>query len=334
MTGAPSASRTRPAVLAAPESPPARTPGRWWLIGGVPVIILVGIALLFESTGADLRGSAPFADPVHGFPLKDDWFFADWLHEGGRKVLTTAVILTTLAGVAAGCSRRWRGWCVPLLYLGICVGLGSLATGILKATTNRYSPWSITAFGGQVPWTTLFAGTPAPFHDGRSFPAGHAAPAFALVALAHLGWALGARRWWWWALPGLLLGALFGWTQQVRGAHFLSHNLWSLAIAWAIATGLAWLATRCGAWGLGSDPAVRAAIARRLAVLIPALSALALGLLLLASAYAGLLLIAGERLPKLAVGGALIVLGPGAGLACGWWAARLRQRAAPRSSAG
>ena len=39
--------------------------------------------------------------------------------------------------------------------------------------------------------------------------------------------------WKWRCLGGaLLLGVLFGVTQQLRGAHFLSHDLWSLIICW------------------------------------------------------------------------------------------------------
>lgn len=32
-----------------------------------------------------------------------------------------------------------------------------------------------------------------------------------------------------------MLGLTFGITQQLRGAHFLSHDLWSAALCWAIA---------------------------------------------------------------------------------------------------
>jgi len=34
----------------------------------------------------------------------------------------------------------------------------------------------------------------------------------------------------------LLLGVVLGVTQQLRGAHFLSHDIWALAICWFIAS--------------------------------------------------------------------------------------------------
>ncbi len=41
-------------------------------------------------------------------------------------------------------------------------------------------------------------------------------------------------RAWLWLLPSVLLGGLFAYTQHVRGAHFLSHNVWSAGICWLV----------------------------------------------------------------------------------------------------
>jgi hypothetical protein len=47
-------------------------------------------------------------------------------------------------------------------------------------------------------------------------------------------------RWQWWALASvLLLGLVFGIGQQLRGAHFVSHDVWTLGLCWFIATTLA-----------------------------------------------------------------------------------------------
>ena len=46
------------------------------------------------------------------------------------------------------------------------------------------------------------------------------------------------RRLWRWLglVTGLSAGLLFGISQQLRGAHFVSHDIWTLGICWATAS--------------------------------------------------------------------------------------------------
>jgi membrane-associated PAP2 superfamily phosphatase len=39
----------------------------------------------------------------------------------------------------------------------------------------------------------------------------------------------------------LVFGTAMGWSQMMRGAHFLSHNLWTLWVVWVVL--LAWYAS-------------------------------------------------------------------------------------------
>ena len=48
-------------------------------------------------------------------------------------------------------------------------------------------------------------------------------------------------------LPGLVVGWVFALGQQARGAHFLSHDLWSLTVCWFGALGM-FLAFRPERW--------------------------------------------------------------------------------------
>ncbi|RYE95440.1 MAG: hypothetical protein EOO41_05650, partial [Methanobacteriota archaeon] len=73
------------------------------------------------------------------------------------------------------------------------------------------------------------------------FPAGHASAGYAWVALYFCALALRPA----WRMPalwmGIAAGLLFGIAQQLRGAHFLSHDLWSLAVCWGTALALYWV---------------------------------------------------------------------------------------------
>ena len=222
-------------------------PSWWWWLAcwAIPTSVLIALAVVIGHSPLDVLLMQPFHDPVAGgFPLRNQWFFAVVLHTAAKWI----AVLTPAAAVLVFSTSWWwapaRPWRWPALYLALCAGVTAAVVGLIRELTNRYSPWAIDRFGGEVPWTPLFAGTPAPFIDGHSFPAAHAAGAFAWVSLWFVGRHLRHGRTWWWLLPGLMGGLLFAWTQHVRGEHFPSHNLWTLAIAWTVACALAALADR------------------------------------------------------------------------------------------
>ncbi|MBA3684809.1 MAG: phosphatase PAP2 family protein, partial [Planctomycetes bacterium] len=213
----------------------------------LPLAALAVGAVALEITDLDARLLGPFYDPALGrFPLRKFWLFQHVLHNGGKYLVVALTALLALTAVAGIRWRRLRAWSAPCAYLVCCVAATTGIVGVLKAVTNRYPPWDLDRFGGKVPYTPLFSGTPAPFTTGHGFPAGHASAAFAFVALYVVARAYGMRRAAWWLAPGLLLGCAFAWVQHVRGAHFPSHNLWTLAIAWTVALAFAALFTRLG----------------------------------------------------------------------------------------
>ena len=136
------------------------------------------------------------------------------------------------------------GHLVPLtiqrrLQLAGGVLLSVAAVALLKSANPAACPWSLTAYGGMVEpvshwlwWATPVGGR------GGCFPAGHASAGFAFVG----GWFVFrpvapvlARRW---LLAALAAGLLLGLGQQWRGAHFMSHTLWSGWLCWCLAWGL------------------------------------------------------------------------------------------------
>lgn len=70
------------------------------------------------------------------------------------------------------------------------------------------------------------------------FPAGHASAGYAWLCLYYF--ALLWRPSWRWAglWIGLGAGLVFGISQQLRGAHFLSHDVATALICWLLSLGL------------------------------------------------------------------------------------------------
>lgn len=133
------------------------------------------------------------------------------------------------------CSAYLR-W--PLLYLFCAYLIGALTVSALKSFTNMDCPWNLVRYGGARVFVGLFETRPPGMPRGVCFPAGHASAGYAWVSL-YFFTLMVRPAWRWMALAaGLMIGAIFGWTQQVRGAHFLSHDLWTLLICWVVALGL------------------------------------------------------------------------------------------------
>lgn len=116
---------------------------------------------------------------------------------------------------------------------------------LLKGISRTSCPWDLEVFGGTAAYVSHWNWWVSDGGPGRCFPGGHASTAFAFLPLA------------WWlrrSHPGLARGVLWtivaagmalGWVQQLRGAHFLSHNLWTGWLCWAVAWGThVWGTTR------------------------------------------------------------------------------------------
>ena len=215
---------------------------------GPAIALLVGLLVVFEALPIDLRVQDLFFDFTTGRWLVDGQQpLGRLLWYNGPKAVIILVALALLV-LALG-PRTWRDRArfgrrelsVAVLTL---VSVPFLA-GLGKATTNTFCPSEVRRYGGDVPYVKLLSSYPAedrPPRRGRGFPAGHASGGFALVALA---WLRPGRRW---RVAGIGLALGVGWWmgtyQMLKGAHYLSHTLATMLLAWIVA--LAWRrALRC-----------------------------------------------------------------------------------------
>lgn len=202
---------------------------------------LAGLAALlgWDATGLDLA-IARLAGGAEGFALRHHWLLTDVLHDGGRR-LSWLLALVLCAGV-------WLPF-GPLVRLGSSERLrlagGALAAAFAVTALKRLSPvscpWDLDTFGGVAHFVPHWRWIPDG-GAGHCFPAGHAASGFSFFG----GWFAfrdvdlpTARAW---LASALGIGLLFGLAQQARGAHFLSHTLWTAWICWCVT----WAAHACG----------------------------------------------------------------------------------------
>ncbi len=108
-----------------------------------------------------------------------------------------------------------------------------------KANTNTFEPSRIRRYGGDVPYVKVIEQYPPgdhPLRRGRAFPAGHASGGFALLSLA--GFASTRRGRIMGIFVGLTSGTAMGTYQMFKGAHYLSHTLFTAIFCWIVF--LAW----------------------------------------------------------------------------------------------
>ena len=200
------------------------------------------LALVAQFSALDLALADLAFDPVlRRFAWRDSFFADVVMHRWLKLPLVLLGIALCAVAVSEALWRwprldavdRWRLRASAALAVGI-----PLTIGLVKRLSDSHCPWSLERYGGTAPYLRLFDAVPAGFEPGGCFPAGHASSAL---------WLAGLAIWWLPRRPrmaaavfvgGLSLGFATGWVQQLRGAHFLSHTLWSMWIAsawiWAV----------------------------------------------------------------------------------------------------
>lgn len=197
-----------------------------WTVAALAVVVA------WDLSGIDM----PMAELVgsdRGFALREHWLFASVLHSGARRLSwLIALVLCLGVGWPRGILRRLST--SQRAQLAITTLVAASAVSVVKSLSMTSCPWDLEVFGGWARyvshWTTGSDGG-----SGHCFPAGHASAGFALLG-GYLAFADGSPRVaQHWLLASLAAGFILGFAQQVRGAHFMSHTLWSGFICWCVA---------------------------------------------------------------------------------------------------
>jgi membrane-associated PAP2 superfamily phosphatase len=203
-------------------------------------LCVTGLLILWigRATNIDLMLADAVYDTASGaFPWRHAWLTDTFSHVILKGLLTLAAAWFILAAARDLWRPRLGRSALDRLRLRV-VALSALLVPLVISTLKHASvthcPWDLARYGGTEPYLRLFDALPLGVPAGHCLPAGHASTALWLVSLC-VYWLPSrpgaARRV---ALLALLLGGLVGWMQQLRGAHFLTHTLWSIWIACAV----------------------------------------------------------------------------------------------------
>ena len=178
-----------------------------------------------------------FDDARRVFPLTNAWLLKTVLHDAARTtsaVAALALLCVTLTSWTARGLEALRAYREELLFASIAALGAAAIVGALKHFSSHACPWDLALFGGSAVYRPLLGvHASAPNVDG-CFPAAHPLAGYAWLAVGFALYPLARRRAWQAWCVALALGTLFGGVQVARGAHFLSHVLWSTWVVWAV----------------------------------------------------------------------------------------------------
>lgn len=204
-----------------------------------PLAVYLAAMMLLAGLHLDLALAARLYDADAGGWMGRDTYWAEgWVHAGGGMAVRVAGLAALIGWAASWKWARLAPYRRALLYFVLALVLVNGLTGLLKQLTNIDCPWDLEAFGGRFPYIGLFADRPDALRHAACFPGGHSASGFALVALYFVLRDLARGRAWIGLAVGLGTGCVFAFAQEARGAHFLSHDLTSAAIAWFVSLAL------------------------------------------------------------------------------------------------
>ncbi len=195
-------------------------------------LAMLALLLAWDATGGDLA-LARLAGTPAGFPWRHSAFLVQVMHEGAKN-------LSWLFMVALFAAIRWpvgvlrRLTAAARAQLACSALLSVLAVSLLKHASHTSCPWDLQAFGGVASHVSHWAWKVYDGGPGGCFPAGHASAAFAYVGGFFVLRRVSSRAAALWLAAAVAAGLALGIAQQLRGAHYMSHTLWTGWICWTV----------------------------------------------------------------------------------------------------
>lgn len=204
----------------------------------VPIAFLILISVLLTIGGNELRIAESFYS--NGWIYRDvnPWAFLYRYGECQPYIIAVLGGIVFLAGFIFSKARPYRKTAVFFVLI-MALGPGLIVNGILKDHWGRPRPNTIVNFGGHEKYHPVWQrGEPA---EGKSFPSGHAAAGFSLLApffvlrKRHRKWAR------FFLISGILDGSIMGLGRMVQGGHYATDIIWSGGVVYLVGLSLYYL---------------------------------------------------------------------------------------------
>ena len=191
-----------------------------------PLLAAMAATAVLGLAGADLAVQALFYEPGAGWFMgdRDPWAFL--YHFGNIPALALGAMGAAVFILSFFVGRLRPDRAAALFIVAfLALGPGLVVNTVFKDNWGRPRPADIVQFGGKEVYRPVWsAGEPK---LGRSFPSGHAAVGFFLMAPYFVlrrrapAWARKALA------VGIVYGMLMGLARMIQGGHYLTDVIWS-----------------------------------------------------------------------------------------------------------
>ncbi|QSX40833.1 phosphatase PAP2 family protein [Shewanella cyperi] len=205
----------------------------------LPVFAVLCLLGAIEHFGVDIQLAQwmfHLEGGVNTWGLRHWWFTDGVLHTGGRNLVGLMGLVLLLALGASHFRQRLKPYRRGFYYLFLCVLSSVMLVRMGKNLTNVSCPWDLLQFGGKFPYVPFPWSLSANDVGGQCFPGGHSSGAFAWICLYYFAAVYFPQHRQRVLLSVLTVGLVFSLCQEFRGAHFLSHDIWSLLLSWTLAS--------------------------------------------------------------------------------------------------
>jgi len=212
-----------------------------WKAVGAAIAGLVIVVLVAGLTDLDMLVQQRLFDSQAGLWLVDQGaFLPRLLLYNFPRVFLAALLLASIWLLARPAHRQAWGLSTRQTGFLVCaLALVPASANLAKHYSGVPCPYQLEQFGGARPHVPLHRALSSE-HDrqaGHCWPSGHASSGFALLSLAFVAPSRRGRRRM--LLLSLSAGLVTGSYQVLKGAHFPSHVLATLFLAWLVCVLLA-----------------------------------------------------------------------------------------------